>query len=202
MSVLPCSSTVPVPLVKVAAPVRLVFWPRTILVAVEAPMFRAPLVVRSSDWVSTEVVPCTVPVVVILSAPVSMAPKPLLMEPEPKAPVPVIAVLTASLVSTRAASLPSSRLNSVASTVTALRTKVELLLPVTVRVPVLLPRPSVLPAVVAMVVLPAMLAPPALTVRPPMPCNRPVPASTPTAVTAPPLLTSKLLKSMTRSYPK
>ena len=108
------------------------------------------------------------PVVVILSAPVSMAPKPLLMEPEPKAPVPVIAVLTASLVSTRAASLPSSRLNSVASTVTALRTKVELLLPVTVRVPVLLPRPSVLPAVVAMVVLPAMLAPPALTVRPPV----------------------------------
>ena len=45
---------------------------------------------------------------VIVSAPMSIAPKPEVIEPVFRAPVPVIAVLTASLVSTRAASLPSS----------------------------------------------------------------------------------------------
>ena len=45
---------------------------------------------------------------VIVSAPMSIAPKPEVIEPAFRAPVPVIAVLTASLVSTRAASLPSN----------------------------------------------------------------------------------------------
>ena len=63
--------------------------------------------------VFTPVVPLTVvPVIVLL---VAIVPKPDAMLPDANAPVPVIAVLTASLVSTRAASLPSRRLNSVAS---------------------------------------------------------------------------------------
>jgi hypothetical protein len=45
-----------------------------------------------------------------------MMPNPEVIAPLVSVPVPVMAVLTASLVSTKAASLPSSRLNSVAST--------------------------------------------------------------------------------------
>jgi hypothetical protein len=75
----------------------------------------------------------------MLSAPVSIEPKPEVIDPVPRAPVPVIAVLTASLVSTNAASLPSNLLNSVASTVMPFKTKTELLLPVAVSVPVALP---------------------------------------------------------------
>ena len=50
----------------------------------------------------------TTPVVVKLSAPILIAPKLVVMLPASKAPVPMMAVATASSVSTKAASLPSS----------------------------------------------------------------------------------------------
>jgi hypothetical protein len=105
--VLPFKLTAPVPVVNVLAPEMEVFWARTIDVAVVVPILRAPADALSSNEVSIEVVPCTVPVVVMLSAPVSMAPKPEDIAPAFRVPVPVMAVATASLMSTRAASWPS-----------------------------------------------------------------------------------------------
>ena len=77
-------------------------------VAFVLPRVKAPALVRSRSLAKTE------PVVVMLSAPVSIEPKPEVMEPEFKAPVPVMAVVTASFVSTRAPSLVSKRLSSAA----------------------------------------------------------------------------------------
>jgi len=105
-------------------------------------------------------------VVPVIVAALLIVPKPEVIDPALRAPVPVIAVATASLTSTRAVSRLSSRLNSVALTVIPLITKLEALEPVTVTAPVALPRLRVLPAVVAMTVLPAMEAPPDTTVSP------------------------------------
>ena len=106
-----------------------------------ATLVRVPAVLMSTpfSWIAVvklPVPPATVPVVVMLSAPVSMAPKPEVIEPAPKAPVPVMAVATASLVSTRAASLPSRRLNSTSVTVTPLMLKTFPAALVTLRRPV------------------------------------------------------------------
>ncbi len=68
--------------------------------------------------VVVEAVPM-VPEVVIVSTPTSIEPKPEVIEPESRAPVPVMAVATASLVSTRAASLPSRRSSSAEEMVVA-----------------------------------------------------------------------------------
>jgi hypothetical protein len=70
-----------------------------------------------------------------------------------------------------------------------LSTKVDELLPVTVKAPVELPRLRVLPAAVAMELLP-------VTLKPPVPWIWPVPELTPTAVTAPPAVTLKLVPVM------
>lgn len=57
----------------------------------------------------------------MVSVPMSIAPKPLVILPALRAPVPVIAVATASFVSTSAAFLPSNKLNSPAAIVAPLR---------------------------------------------------------------------------------
>src|SRR5206468_12093892 len=75
MSVAPCNVTVPVPEVKLAAPVMEVLVPRTMLVALVSPMFRAPAEDRSK-WLQR-----TLPVVVMLSALVSIEPRPDVMKP-------------------------------------------------------------------------------------------------------------------------
>ncbi len=100
--------------------------------AVVVPMLRVPAVVLS------RLLPLTVPVVEILSAPTSMAPKPVVMLPPFKIPVPVMAVDTESLVSTKATSWPSSRLSSAALRVTPFSIRVEAAEPVRVRLPVAL----------------------------------------------------------------
>ena len=94
-----------------------------------------------------------------MELPVEIVPKPEAIEPLARAPVPVMAVVTASLTSTRAVSLPSSRLNSVALTVIPFRMKVELLLPTTARVPVKLPMEVLAVPVALTVVVPAMVRP-------------------------------------------
>ena len=113
------------------------------------------------------VVPLIVVPVIVLA--VAIVPKPEAIEPTVRAPVPVIAVVTASVVSTRAVSLVSSRLNSVALTVAPFKIKLELELPVMVTAPVELPAEKLLPAVAASVVLPE-------TVSPPVPWMSPAPA--------------------------
>src|SRR6476469_6415980 len=91
-----------------------------------------------------------VPVPEVLMLPdVAMLPDQLML-PLVSAPVPVIAVATASLTSTRAASLPSKRLNSVASTDAPLIAKVVLLFPTTESVPVVFPKVVPCPAVTLM----------------------------------------------------
>ena len=89
------SASVLVPMVMVSQPAEL---QTEAEVAFVLPKVRAPAVERSKLLANI------VPVVVMLSAPVSIAPKPEVIEPASRAPVPVIAVATASLVSTRAAS--------------------------------------------------------------------------------------------------
>jgi hypothetical protein len=128
MVMLSASALVPIVMVSQAAVLQ-----ADRLVALMLARPRAPAVERSRS------LPKTLPEVVMLSAPTLMAPKLAVMLPASRVPVPVIAVLTASLVSTRAASLPSRRLSSVASRVTPFRTMVELPLPVKVRVSLLSP---------------------------------------------------------------
>jgi hypothetical protein len=86
------------------------------LAPVMLPMF-TKLPELSMRWVPAPA-PVLMPVVPFIVVPVivfvvAIVPKPEAIEPDESAPVPVIAVLTASLVSTKAASLPSKRSSSV-----------------------------------------------------------------------------------------
>ena len=155
----PCTVNVPVKLAVV-----LIVWPlirpevmvpiltRFPLASIRAVPAPAPLLIL--------VVPfTTVPVIVFA---VAIVPKPDAILPTVNAPVPVIAVVTTSFVSTKGASLPSSLLNSVAVIVCPFTTKVELEPPVTVKVPVLFPIfvaavPELLMLVAPMIVRPAKL---------------------------------------------
>lgn len=147
------SASALVPMVTVSQPAELQMEAEVALVL---PKVRAPEVERSKLLAET------VPVVVMLSAPVSIAPKPEVIEPASRAPVPVIAVATASLVSTKAASWPSKRASSAALMVTAFKTMVELELPVRVRVSKAEPRPmmsAVVLSVPMLMVFPAVPVP-------------------------------------------
>ena len=159
-------------------------------VEVIAPELIVPMLTKLPDasilWVPAAapvlipVVPLSVVPVIVLA--VVIVPKPEAIDPEASAPVPVIAVVTASFTSTRAAFLPSSKLNSLVSTITPLKTKVVPLLPVRVIAPVVLPIEVVLAAVAPMLVVPVI-------VSPPVPCIRPAPAVSPTDVISPEALT-------------
>ena len=90
--------------VSAAAPIR-------ILSALASLAVISPVKVAVPD--TLRVPALTWPMVVIVSAPTSMEPNPAVIEPEFRAPVPVITVSTASFISTSAASRPSKRLSSV-----------------------------------------------------------------------------------------
>ncbi len=85
------------------------------VVSVVPSMTSRPLSVPVFERVNVSVE--TIPVVVMLSAPTSIAPNPEVIDPEFRAPTPIIADATASLVSRSAASFPSSLPNSVAEMV-------------------------------------------------------------------------------------
>lgn len=111
--------------------------------------------------------PVIVPVVVMLSVPTSIGPKPEVILPALRTPVPMIAVATASFVSISTASLPSSLLSSVAVIVTPSKTIVERSLPVRVSVPVTFPiEVAELPDVLILAAAP-LIAKPALPVSSP-----------------------------------
>ena len=113
---------------------------------------------------------------------VVIVPKPEAIDPLARAPVPVMAVVTASVTSSKAASLPSRRLSSVVSSITPLKTKVVPELPVRVIAPVVLPMDVVLAAVAPSEVVPVI-------VSPAVPWISPAPAVRPTDVISPEALT-------------